>query len=262
MTDWEVRENINPSLNSQWLPFNDQKFAMRRFCFLMIPVCFFYTNSYTQDLRGFLLDSATHLKIRSVRVSNTRTQKLVYSNSNGFFSIDVNPNDTIIIRLDGYGTRRLVYSPLFNDTIRLYLAPQIKLLPGVSVSSRYNQYQQDSMIRKRDFEQIRGGRLSTVSRAQGFGVAINLDKVFKKRYKYQRKNEKRFRQREKDAYIAYRYSPQLVAQYSGLKGEELENFINRHTPSYEWLRKHASDDDIFRYINEHLKLFRSKSNVQ
>jgi hypothetical protein len=83
--------------------------------------------------------------------------------------------------------------------------------------------------------------------------------MFKKRYKFQRKNEKRFRQREKEAYIAYRYSPQLVAQYSGLKGEELQNFMQHNTPSYKWLRKHPSDDDIFRYINEHLKQFRAKN---
>jgi hypothetical protein len=233
---------------------------MQRFCFFILLACFF-NNSYGQELRGFLLDSATHLKISSVRVSNSRTNKLVYSNSNGFFFIDATPNDTIIIRLDGYITKRLIYSPLFNDTIRLYLSSQSKLLPGVSVSSRYNQYQMDSMVRKRDFEQMRGGRLSTVSRAQGFGVAINLDRVFKKRYKFQRKNEKRFRQREKDAYIAYRYNPQLVAQYSGLKGEELQNFIDRYTPSYDWLRKHPSDDEIFRYINEHLKHFRAKKNL-
>jgi hypothetical protein len=142
-------------------------------------MCVFYNNNYAQELRGFLKDSATHLKLRSVRISNTRTNKPVYSNSDGFFSINANPNDTIFIRLDGYVTRKLIYSLLFNDTIQLFLSPQSKLLPGVSVSSRYNQYQQDSMIRKRDFEQMRGGRLSTVSRAQGFGVAINLDRVFK-----------------------------------------------------------------------------------
>jgi hypothetical protein len=234
---------------------------MYRLFSLFILMCVLYNNTYAQELRGFLKDSATHLKIRSVRISNTRTNKLVYSNSEGFFSINVIPNDTIFIRLDGYVTRKLIYSPLFNDTIQLYLSSQSKLLPGVSVSSRYNQYQQDSIIRKRDFEQLRGGRLSTVSRAQGFGVAINLDRVFKKRYKFQRKNEKRFRQREKEAYIVYRYSPQLVAQYSGLKGEQLQNFMDRNTPSYEWLRKHPSDDDIFRYINERLKEFKAKNNL-
>jgi hypothetical protein len=234
---------------------------MQRFCPFIFLACLFYNNSYGQELRGFLLDSATHLRISSVRVSNSRTNKLVYSNSNGFFSIDAISNDTIIIKLDGYIAKRLIYSPLFNDTIRLYLSSHSKLLPGVSVSSRYNQYQMDSMVRKRDFEQMRGGRLSTVSRAQGFGVAINLDRIFKKRYKFQRKNEKHFRQRETDAYITYRYNPQLVAQYSGLKGEELQNFMDRYTPSYDWLRKHPSDDEIFRYINEHLKYFRAKKNL-
>jgi len=229
-------------------------------CFLLLIIFLFYSKVNAQQvLNGFLKDSLTHLPISTAKIFNRTTTQTVWSNTKGLFSIKANTNDIILISPDGYSSRTITYSSLFADTILLYLSSSSKLLLTVSVSSRYNQYQMDSMNRKKDFEQMRGGRLNNISAAPGFGVAINLDRILKKRYKYQRRNEKLFAQREKDAYIAYRYSPQLVAYYTGLKDEELEEFMKSHTPSYEWLRRHTSDDEVFYYINEHLKLFRNSA---
>ena len=183
----------------------------------------------------------------------------VYSDQRGFFSIEAAPDDIILVTVDGYESKRVTYSRFIKDTIVIYLTSRSKMLPTVSITSRYNQYQVDSMERKRAFEQMRGGRLTRVSRADGFGITFNLDRLWKKRYKYQRRNEKLFRQREKQAYVAYRYSPELVAYYTGLKGQELQDFLNKHTPSYEWLRSHPGDEEVFYYINNQLKLFRSLS---
>ena len=111
------------------------------------------------------------------------------------------------------------------------------------------------MNRKKEFEENRGNKLSSVSAAPGFGIAINLDKKFKNKYKYQRKNEKHFGDMEKVAYVEYRYSPQLVAYYTGLKGKNLQDFMKQYTPSYEWLRAHPTDEDVMYYLNEKIKLF-------
>ena len=156
------------------------------------------------------------------------------------------------------------YSPIFftyasspkEDTIVLYLQWLGSTLPAVTISKGYNQYHLDSATRKRDFEQFRGGKLTTASRANGFGLALNLDRFFKKRYKHQQKNEKRFEEREEAAYKDYRYSVRLVSFYSGLEGQQLKDFMNLHSPSYEWLRKHPSDQELLFYINEHLKIWK------
>ena len=37
------------------------------------------------------------------------------------------------------------------------------------------------------------------------------------------------------------------------KNEALQNFVQRHRPTYEWLRKHPKEEDIKYYINEKLK---------
>ena len=45
----------------------------------------------------------------------------------------------------------------------------------------------------------------------------------------------------------------LFLSLSGLKNEALQNFVQRHRPTYEWLRKHPKEEDIKYYINEKLK---------
>lgn len=232
---------------------------MRKFC-LSIAICLGHCllHAQTNLMNGFLHDSITHFAIKGARISNTANGKNSYSNQKGFFSIAALSGDVIVISIDGYNQRIISYSPL-SDTITIYLSTLATTLPTVSVSSRYNQYQLDSINRKRDFLQMRGGRLSNFSRAEGFGIAFNLDRILKRKYKNQRKNEKYFREREKTAYITFRYSPQLVAYYTGLKDEELQKFMASHTPTYTWLRKHTTDEQVFDYINDQLKLFKANT---
>ncbi len=58
------------------------------------------------------------------------------------------------------------------------------------------------------------------------------------------------------AYIDYRFSPHVVAYYTGLKGDELRNFLRFYTPDYTWLRQHLSDEDVLYYLNDKLKIYK------
>ena len=148
---------------------------------------------------------------------------------------------------------------LFTDTIDIYLVPTGALLPTVTVQSRYTKYQLDSIDRKKEFEENVGTPLPAVSAPQSgaFGVGINLDRVFKKKDRDKKHYERTYLTNEEAAYIAYRFSPHLVAMYTGLKGEALRQFMNQYTPSYEWLRQHMHPDEVLFYINDKLKLFKA-----
>lgn len=210
-------------------------------------------------LSTFVKDSMTHFAISGAKVTNTNSKKIVVADQNGFVHLEAAPNDLIRIGAINYKTDFINFSPLFSDTITIFLSPSGKILPNVSVTSRYTKYQVDSMSRKREFEENRGNRLSTTSAATGFGIAINLDKIFKSKYKYQRKNEKRFTVMEKAAYVEYRFSAQLVSYYTGLKEKELQTFMNRFTPSYEWLRAHPTNEEVMYYLNDKIKQFKAAS---
>lgn len=232
------------------------------YCFLLILV-FFATSAVAQRqwVSGFLLDSATHFPVAGGVVRNTITNKSIRTDSKGFFRLEVAPKDVLYSLAPSYRFDTLTYAYLFSDTIIIYLSPAGIVLPTITVSSADSRYKMDSMERRREFDENMGDAVRAVSgtNSSAFGIGINLDRFFKKKYKYQRKNEMAFRRMERQAYIDYRFSPHLVAYYTGLKGDALRDFLYLYTPSYEWLRAHPANEAVFYYINEKIKEFRAKS---
>jgi hypothetical protein len=83
----------------------------------------------------------------------------------------------------------------------------------------------------------------------GVGLGINLDRFYK-REKQRNKWIDMFDIMEQDAYINYRFTPELVAKYTRLEGDALYHFIQKNRPSAKWLRKHKTEEDLLYYINE------------
>ncbi len=210
-------------------------------------------------VNGYLLDSITHLPIAGGKLTNTNTRQDVQSDDNGFFRIQAAPNDVLYALAPSYHYDTLTYSLLFTDTIKIYLAPSGDILPTVTVTAQYNKYQLDSISRKKEFDENRGTTLPTVSsnNNSAFGIGINLDRFSKKKYKNQKSAEKLFNQLEENAYVNYRFSPTLVAYYTSLKGDALKDFMQRYTPSYQWLRQHNSNEEVLFYINDKLKEYKA-----
>lgn len=234
---------------------------MFRVFFIIIPLLFFGTSAKAQPkvLNGYLRDSITHFPIRGGTLTNATSGKRVMSNEKGFFRLEVANNDVLYAVANAYRFDTLTYSPLFADTVVIYLSPTGAVLPNVTVTTQYNKYQLDSIERKRAFEANRGQVLPTVasSPSSGFGLTINLDRFFKKKYRDQKRQEHTFRKSEQAAYIQYRFPPELVAYYTGLKGEELRTFMLRYMPSYEWLRQHPTKEEVMYYLNEKIKAYRA-----
>jgi hypothetical protein len=215
-------------------------------------------------LSGYVKDSITHYPIYNATVSNPNANKKVVTDKNGFFQIHAAPDDLIYFIAIAYQYDTVRTSFLFGDTLNIYLTPMGSLLPTVTVHAQYNKYQLDSMERKNRFTQIRGNTIRSASSLNegGFGIGINLDRVFKKKYKLQKNQDRIFKINEEWAYINYRFSPTLVAYYTGLKGDNLKKFMQLYTPSYTWLRQHLSNEEVLNYINAQLKTFKSASISQ
>ncbi len=228
----------------------------KKFSLLIIILCSgFASIGQSRIIKGYLKDSATHSPIALGKVINV-TQKLrAVTDNNGFFSLLVNANDFIFASAPSYRYTTLSYSMLFLDTVTIYLANEGKVLPTVVVTSKYTKYQLDSMLRRTEFDEMRGTTYDAVAkdRGPGFGLTINLDRFFKKKYRDKKEQEKLFNQLERDEYVDYRFSPELVAMYTGLKGERLSAFRRKYNPGFAWLRQHPTNEDVLYYINDKLK---------
>lgn len=227
------------------------------FLVCMLTLAALSADAQRSILKGYLRDSITHYPISNGTIINGNTLKQTKTNDQGFFHIEAATNDRIYIQAPEYNHDTLYSSPFLVDTLSLYLSPSGSILPGVTVRASYTKYQLDSIERKRDFDTLQGYVPPKVGEhpPDGFGVTISLDR-FKKRNRQKVRAEELFEKTEKRLYVDYRFSPQMVAYYTGLKGDALRMFMYRYTPSYQWLRQHTSQQEVLLYINDKLKLFK------
>jgi len=230
-----------------------------RFLALLTTVVGSAINAQAQRtiLNGVIKDSITQLPIHNVTISNPITRTKVRTDANGFFRIAVAPDEILYFFAPSYRIDTLRYSVLFQNPVTLFLTPNGEWLGGVTVEAQYSKYQLDSMERIASFKAAQGQRLRTASSLNegGFGIGINLDRIFKSKYKQHKKQEALFQRTEERAYVEYRFSSKMVAAYTGLKGEKLREFMLQYTPDYKWLRQHPSQEALLIYINEKLKVF-------
>jgi hypothetical protein len=231
---------------------------MRKTAWLLLFVFLLKKGNSQQLISGYIRDSLTHFPIANASVLNETTRKTVQTDQKGFFHLYAQSGDLLQLTAKNYHIDTVRFISVFSDTIEIFLRSRSELLDMVTVSAKYSEYQFDSMKRKLDFDKMRGTTLNTVSRPNtGFGLSLNLDRAFKKKYSNRKKEDALFKKTEQTAYVQYRFSPEVVAQYTGLKGEPLRDFIFLYTPSYQWLRQHTSNEEMVYYINEKLKTYKN-----
>jgi hypothetical protein len=233
-----------------------QKLLLFLFCFAF---CASRSAAQTVALNGYIKDSLTHLPVFGATLSNSTKSQKVTTDGKGFFRIIVSPNDLLYALATGYRYDTLRYSLLFQDTITLFLPP-VNVLQAVTIETGYQRYQLDSLQRRKEFEEARGHQLSTIDKSkykQTFGLTLNLDRLFKKKYNNGHKAEEVFTAQEREAYVRFRFPPQMVSLYTGLKGNALLDFMRLYTPSYEWLRSHTLREQVIDYLSDKLKAYRN-----
>lgn len=213
---------------------------------------------------GYLRDSITNAPIALASVRNINTNTTTMTGNNGKFSITVGENHVLSFAAVGYFFDTLQYTSLYSqqDTLYPYLHSLSRDLGNVTVTARgMSRYQLDSIERRKDFLQdISNYTIPTVSQANsGAGIALNLDR-FSRYERSKRKALAFYETNEKEAYINYRFNTLLVASLTGFKDEKLRLFMQGHRPSYEWLRKNITEEDVRYYINDQLKIFSKQKN--
>jgi uncharacterized protein YxeA len=215
-----------------------------------------------KTLIGYLRDSVTHAPVVLASISNNNSGQIVMTGNTGRFKLNVKPNDIISFAAVGYhfDTVQLTRNFLEKDSIDLFVSPLSHDLGNVTVTSKgMSAYQMDSMERRNDLlhDMVSYKKPTFALSNSGAGLGISIDR-FSKHEKSKRRALDFFDRNEKEAYINYRYSQQLVAETTGFKDDILRQFMQQSRPSYEWLRNNPSDEDIRYYINDHLKQFKKE----
>lgn len=231
---------------------------MRKLFVFIAIILSISVNAQNKTVYGYLRDSATGLPIPLASVKNLSTGQTVMTNHDGRFRINLSKNQYLGFAAIDYHFDTIQYNAKrqLQDTLQLVLRSLAHNLGNVTVTARgMNRYQLDSIERRNEFLKDVGHVQPVMAQPQyGFGVAVSLDRLSKKE-KNKRKAFDFYDENEKEEYINYRFPPPLVAEYTGLKGEQLQDFMQKYRPEYEWLRKHPSEEDIKYYLNDKLKLY-------
>ena len=244
---------------------------MKKFyCIIYIIAACLTTSSYSfaqkNDKKiGFLKDSTTQMPIVLASITNLTTRETVMSSSVGKFTIAVKPKDILSFAAVGYYFDTLtVTQENSTGAIAAYLKPLGAYLGNVTVSSKgFNRYQLDSMERRKEFLQgIANYMIPAVAKANsGAGIALNIDR-FSKNEKRKRRAYSFYETNENEAYINYRFTPELVASLTGFKDDALQTFMQTYRPSAAWLRSNLTKEDLVYYINTQLKNYKPTRNEE
>jgi hypothetical protein len=234
------------------------KFVFRRLVLFGFLSLSFGAQAQTW-VRGYLRDKVSQLPIINGEIRSSSTNTL--TDSNGFFRIRVTQDDIVSAKKFGYRFDTIHFSYQKIDTaLVIYLEPIGSMMKNVTVATSYSAYQVDSIRRRMAFDEGRS-KTSFVSKSAhpGFGLVFSLDRFTKTKDKHLKKQRELFEETERWAYIHSRFPDSLVQAYTSLGGDSLHIFMNRYTPSYEWLRAHPSKMEVIYYINDKLKLFRKEN---
>lgn len=204
---------------------------------------------YGQSMSGIVSDGSTGKLLHPVTVVNITTQKAVYTNEFGAFSIPATEGQRIAFSFVGYKTMQ---RPITAADINSIVAIKMDIL-NIELSEfvfRPKTYSFDSAERRATYTKVLGWhRANSITSPFSF-VADRLSRESKMRQKFQRN----FYKWENEKFIDSRYTPWLVEQQTNLTGDSLAFFMNAHPMPYDYART-ASDIELKMWIRYHYRLW-------
>jgi len=209
-----------------------------------------------QVISGVLLDRETGEPMGMVQMTNIHQSITIFSDSMGQFTIKANRGELLEVRKVGYRMTNIRIPKGFVPSyFKILMDKTVLLSTDIYASSQLTQYQKDSI---RDHEIFKSAlnlpRLNTIESIEHPFSALsrsNREKwAFQESYAYF----------EKEKFIDFNFTPQLVTSLTGLTGDSLVVYMRRFRPSYEAVRT-MKTYDFYSYIKKSVDFYRSRSRA-
>jgi hypothetical protein len=202
-------------------------------------------------IKGTVFNMYRTAPLEAVSVVST-SGKFTLTDSNGHYSMVVNPEDSISFSYLGKSTIKFPassFNPISGMDIELHVNTE---LSSVKVAPR--NYHMDSLRNREEYEKVfdfRKPGLSITEPGQGLGVGLDLDAIINM-FRFTRTRrmlafQKRLIEEEQDKFIDHRFNTGIVKKITHLEGDPLDTFMVRYRPSYEFTRD-SNDYEFYQYI--------------
>jgi hypothetical protein len=215
-------------------------------------------------VKGTVYDSARVHVIESVVVMSTGG-KGALTDSMGHYEIPVSDKDSIWFSFLGKSTPKYAVQKI-PDVTQFDIAIRLKMDVMKEVKIRTRSYKEDSVQNRRDYAKVFDFQRPTVGSMTSIGpngAGIDLDELIRvfqfKRNRSMEKFRERLLQEERDKYVDHRFSKLLVHRLTGLEGKELDDFMQKYRPPYEFAIT-AGDYDFQLYIKKAYEEYKEMQN--
>jgi len=231
-----------------------------RYLLLMLFITEGYITASAQEKKvvdGIVVDKYTNERIAIVNIRNVTAGHDIYDNLKGEYNIAASIGDILIFSKDGY----------YPDTIKvenynsraIYLKRTGIQLDEVTIRDTVLNPQNRLAATKREYNKAYGSlsNKDLLSLSPGAGVGLSIDALWNSFSRSGRNAERLRNEIQGDYYqnvIDYRYNRTYVSKITGLKDEQLTEFMRRYRPGY-WFVTNASEYDFITYIKANYKRY-------
>ena len=223
-----------------------------RACAVVLVLLGTYSGFGQVILKGTVYNMYRTRPLQGVSVISS-SGKGTQTDSNGNYMISLKETDSVSFSYLGRSTTKYPVASIQNISdfdIALHVDPLA--LKEVSVFPRY--YRQDSIQNRKDYQKVfdfKKPGLSINPPGQGLGVGLDLDELINV-FRFQRTRrmlafQRRLLSEEEEKFIDHRFNRSIVRKITKLEGDELDSFMVRFRPSFEFTAT-ATDYEFLQYI--------------
>ena len=216
--------------------------------FLKIQVLLLFFIAVTNQLHaqlivsGTVFDSSKRNYVENVRIESSNGN-YTRTDSMGRYKISVTEKDSLTFIYQNKPTQKFVVKDIANLT-------QFDISLGVTVKGGYRtlkevlifarSYREDSIENRQNYADVYNYRNPTIRTSISPSGAVGADvneiiNMFRfKRNKRLRLFQARLEQQEQDYFVSYRFNKNFVRRITQLQGAELDTFMVRYIPTYEF----------------------------
>ncbi len=222
-----------------------KRLSLTAIILLLTTVCLLQkANAQLITIRGTVYDITARRPLEAVAVFST-SGKGTITDSVGRYTIAVPAKDSIWFSLIGKATIKFPADTISNlDNFNVMIHVYATQLPEVKVRNNY--YRFDSIQNRKDYAKIfdfkkPGLRLSNNPSYNpgGLTVGFDLDEIINmfrtKRNRSIENLQKRLIEQEHEKYVNNRFSKQFVRKITKLQSPELDTFMLRYRPEYDFV---------------------------
>ncbi len=193
-------------------------------------------------LGGTVYDSSKINYVPGVKVTNT-AGSFTYTDSLGRYSLAVAEKDSITFTFRNKSTQKFAVQTVtdpnnFNISLMVPYKGKYSTLKEVIVHTKT--YREDSIENRETYARIFGFQKPSLqtSIAPSGMVGADVDALYNmlkfRKNKSMKKFQLRLENEEQEKYVSYRFNKTLVKRITHLEGEQLNMFLIKFRPSYEF----------------------------